>query len=280
VSFGWIASLALAVLLSLRSDRPEAASAASRAAPPSSGGMLMVGEELTYKVKYLFLYLGQIKIRVNDRHVENGRTVYGGTALIDSRVPLIADLHVRFDSDIDEDVYSYGWTASDSSSHGVYIRNIRFDYDRNRMIVDRGQRTNAGYQIERADTIPVNARCQDGLSLFFYAREHVMDRKEHTVPTVIDTEQVSTYINFHHKLDDVSIGAVDYDVDVVGFDGRADFVGIFGLTGGFEGWFSNDAARVPILAYMNVLIGSVKIELESWNRPGWSPPKAGGASGR
>jgi hypothetical protein len=62
----------------------------------------------------------------------------------------------------------------------------------------------------------------------------------------------------------------------VGFDGRADFVGIFGLTGGFEGWFSNDEARVPIMAKMKVLIGSVTIELMRWNRPGWTPPRARG----
>lgn len=240
--------------------------------------MLQVGEELVYKVKYLFLNLGSIKIRVNDRRVANGRTVYTATALIDSRVPLIADLHVRFDSEFDEQISSYGWTAVDSSSDGVFIRNIRFDYEAERMIVDRGRRENSAYVVEQADTIPITERCQDGLSLFFYAREHVRERKEHNVPTVIDTEQVSTYINFMNKPGDVDIGALDYEVSVVEFDGRADFVGIFGLTGGFEGSFSNDDARVPIVAYMNVLVGSVKIELESWNRAGWSPPKAGEGS--
>jgi hypothetical protein len=69
---------------------------------------------------------------------------------------------------------------------------------------------------------------------------------------------------------------VDYPVDVVHFDGNMDFVGIFGLTGGFEGWFSNDEARVPILAKMKVLIGSVTVELMKWTRPGWNPPRGKG----
>jgi hypothetical protein len=63
---------------------------------------------------------------------------------------------------------------------------------------------------------------------------------------------------------------------VVKFDGKLDFTGIFGLSGEFEGWFSNDEARVPILAKMKVLIGSVTIELMSWKRKGWAPPRAQG----
>jgi hypothetical protein len=87
---------------------------------------------------------------------------------------------------------------------------------------------------------------------------------------------VSTFLNFKREHTSVEVDAIDYPVDVIGFDGHADFVGIFGLTGGFEGWFSNDEARVPILAKMKVLIGSVTIELMKWSRPGWSPPRAKG----
>jgi hypothetical protein len=69
------------------------------------------------------------------------------------------------------------------------------------------------------------------------------------------------------------IEAVPYPVDVLHFEGEAKFVGVFGLTGGFEGWFSNDAARVPVLAKMKVLIGNIRIELVSWKRTGWTPPR-------
>jgi len=258
---------------SLRPDLPDSGRASHPPTVASPGGMLQVGEELTYKVKYLFVNLGSITVRIKDRRFVNGRARYSATADIHSRVPLIIDLHVRFDSELDERMFSYGWTASDSTSDGVFLRNIQFDYDRLRMTVDRGERTDSGYVVERADTIAITDYCQDGLSLFYYAREHVLERREHNVPTVIDTEQVNTYINFTNEVDDVSIGAVDYDVEVVAFDGRADFVGIAGLTGGFEGYFSNDRARVPIVAYMNVIVGSIKVELESWKRSGWSPPR-------
>ena len=85
--------------------------------------------------------------------------------------------------------------------------------------------------------------------------------------------EVDTYIDFTGERTSVEVDAIEYPVDVIGFEGEANFVGIFGLTGGFEGWFSNDEARVPILAKMKVIIGSVTIELMKWKREGWTPPK-------
>jgi len=243
-------------------------------APAAEPGMLMVGEELEYKVSYLFFNLGKIRIRVVGAERKNDRVVYKTEALIDSNMPIIADLHIRFESELDEDIYSYWWVAEDSTSDEILVRRIAFDYDQRRVVVDRGRRLpGAPYAAEEVDTIPVGVRCQDGLSLFFYARQNVRQKKEDNVPTFIDTAQVNTYINFMNEPDGVDIDAVDYDVEVVEFDGRADFVGVFGLTGGFEGAFSNDSARVPIRAYMNVILGSIKVELTKWNRPGWVPPR-------
>ncbi len=243
-------------------------------APAAEPGMLMVGEELEYKVSYLFFNLGKIRIRVIGAERKNDRVVYKTEALIDSNMPIIADLHIRFESELDEDIFSYWWVAEDSTSDEILVRRFAFDYDQNRVIVDRGRRLpGAPYAAEEVDTIPVGVKCQDGLSLFFYARQNVRQKKEDNVPTFIDTAQVNTYINFMNEPDGVDIDAVDYDVEVVEFDGRADFVGVFGLTGGFEGAFSNDSARVPIRAYMNVILGSIKVELTKWNRPGWVPPR-------
>ncbi|MEE8115035.1 MAG: DUF3108 domain-containing protein, partial [Nitrososphaerales archaeon] len=81
------------------------------------------------------------------------------------------------------------------------------------------------------------------------------------------------FIDSKKKRSTVETDFVDYPVDVIGFEGRAEFVGIFGMTGDFEGWFSTDEARVPILAKMKVIIGSVTLELMQWKRLGWKPPR-------
>jgi hypothetical protein len=95
------------------------------------------------------------------------------------------------------------------------------------------------------------------------------------IPCLVTEQKVNTYIDFtNQQRQTVTLDAVDYPVDVIGFEGTAEFVGIFGLTGDFEGWFSNDDARIPIVAKMKVIIGSVTLDLVSWNRPGWTPPRA------
>jgi hypothetical protein len=44
------------------------------------------------------------------------------------------------------------------------------------------------------------------------------------------------------------------------------------MTGEFTGWFSDDEAAVPIKGKLNVLLGSVTVELIQWKRDSWSPP--------
>ncbi|MEK7748585.1 MAG: DUF3108 domain-containing protein, partial [Bacteroidota bacterium] len=128
-------------------------------------------------------------------------------------------------------------------------------------------------QVESLDTVAVGEKCQDGFTVFFYARKHVRQKQQVNVPTFIENKKVNTFINFMNSVTDVNIDAVDYPVEVVEFDGKADYVGVFGLTGGFSGQFSNDDARIPIVARMNVILGSIKVELKSWKREGWRPPK-------
>jgi hypothetical protein len=238
--------------------------------------MLEAGEELEYKVSYSFFTIGTIRMKVLGNEERNGRTVYRTSAIIDSSPGLdwLVTLHIRFYSELDGAVYSYRWTMEDSTKKETNYKSFRFDYEKKRAYLELGKVLPSGERKpELSDTIAVDASCQDGLSLFYYAREHVHQKGPVNVPTLIERKQERTLINFTNKRTDADIDAVDYPVDVIEFDGKADYVGIFGLTGGFRGWFSNDEASVPIVARMNVILGSIKIQLMRWNRPGWQPPK-------
>ncbi len=241
-----------------------------------TGTMMQVGEELEYRVTYSFFHIGTIRFRVTDRGERDGRTVYHTETIIDSNPALswLTDVHIRFYGETDEDVYSYWWIGDDSSSKGVDYREIRFDYPNHRMFYDWGKKLPGGQRRqEGVDTVAVSGRGQDGLSLFFYAREHARDKKTEIVPTFIENKEAKTTINFLSDRQDVEIDSVDYPVDAVYLNGRADFVGVFGLTGGFEGWFSNDDARIPIIARLKVILGSIKVELIRWKRGTWMPPR-------
>ncbi len=267
-AIGGIAARAVIVLLALF---PSSLSLRAQTAGPMA---FVEGEELVYNVRYTFINLGQVRIKTVGRVSADGHQAVFTKAFIDSYkgVPFV-DLHAVFESTIDSAFFSRHFMGKVKQDAVWDFSRYHFEYDRNRVIMEMGQQDTV---VSKRDTTDVNVPYQDGLSLFFYARYQLFSGKRFAVPTLIKENKSITHIDFGSKSSSVEIDAVEYPIDVVPFDGKMDFVGIFGLTGGFEGWFSNDDARVPILAKMKVLIGSVTIELMEWKRPGWSPPKAKG----
>jgi hypothetical protein len=234
--------------------------------------LFQVGEELTYNVSYAFIDIGQVRIKIAEKFQENGKTLYSAIAYIDSYkgVPFV-DLHTIYESKISPPLCSDWFRARTKDDKKWWHITYEMDYEKHSMDIQQGEfGTNS---IHKQQTVKLDTFFQDGLSLFFFARSRVRYKHTVTVPTIIQEQKVSTFLNFMNERATEEIDAVDYPIDVVHFDGRADFVGIFGMTGDFEGWFSNDEARVPILAKMKVLIGNVRIELMKWKRAGWNPPR-------
>lgn len=240
-------------------------------APPPSH-VLSEGEELVYNVRYGFFNLGSVRIRSLQRQASASTVAYYCKAFIDSypKVPFV-DLHATFESTMDSTIFSRYFVGKTKQDDWWSFSRYTFDSQNRRAIIETGQKDTL---ISKRDTVSVDGVYQDGLSLFFYARDRLFAGKPLDIPCIVTEKKVNTRIDFDGRHDEVEIDAVDYPVDVVGFEGSADFVGIFGLTGDFTGWFSNDDARVPILAKMKVIIGSVTIELMQWKRPGWNPPRA------
>ncbi len=237
---------------------------------------LLVGEELEYNVSYSFFHIGTIYFKILDRETKNGRSIFTAKAVIESNPSLnwLKEVHIRFYGEMDDSMFSYYWISEDSSKSGVDFHSLTFEYDDSILVYRKGQIVTSGEQkVSQVDTVRIHGRDQDGLSLFFYARENARQKKKVDVLTVIENKELKTSINFQNKIEDVDIDAVDYPVETVFLNGNADFVGVVGMTGGFRGWFSNDSARIPIVARLNVWLGSIKVELKRWNRPGWMPPR-------
>ncbi len=236
-----------------------------------SNKKIEVGEEITYVVKYLAFEIGEIKLKVIKEIVENKDTLYSAIAYINSYegIPFV-NLHQIYETKFDKNQFSHyfkGTILSDDTTFTTYNFNKS---KKNIHIVKGRERTNDTWT---DTTINYDREYQDGLSLFYFARMRTGQQKKVNVPVFINEKFEKTYINFYKENEDIDIDAVDYEIDCVRLDGETDFRGIFGLTGYFEGWFSNDDYAVPIIAKMQVLIGSVTLELQSWKKKGWMPPK-------
>jgi hypothetical protein len=239
----------------------------------SKKNVFMPGEDLNYEVSFMGIKLGSIRIISEDVVDLNGRKVNKVKCYMNSYsgIPFV-DLEAVFDSWMD-----VAMTQTHQFKSKMKLSDGTYEY----------QETNPNYEImemnfvsRRGDTVykklnrKLERRINDGASIFFLARQFVDRGETIRVPTLIDEHIYPTVLNFHGRPEKISINSIDYPVSVRYFDGRAEWKGIYGLNGYFQGWFSNDEASVPIKASMNVYVGSVNIELIEWNRPGWSPPRA------
>jgi len=237
---------------------------------------LQVGEQLTYEVSWWFVKLGTIRTKVLSQQGGGGDRHYSAIAYIDSYSGIpFANLHAIFETTMDKECFSDSFVAREQDGAKWKITRYRFDRMRNKLFVENGtaeSEVSNNVRIEKIDTIGIESKSQDGLSLLFFARANVKSGKQYDVPTIIQSSKGNTILNFHGNHTNVEIDAAQYPVDVIEFNGEARFTGVFGLSGPFQGWFSNDAAQIPVKAKMKVILGSVTIELKRWERAGWSPP--------
>ncbi len=230
---------------------------------------LFIGEDLTYVVKYAFFNLGEVRIKVLERTKINNTTVYKTIAYIDSYPDLpFVSLHQIYESYIDSSLFPVKFFAEIFNDDTVFVEyNFR---EHSRISMKKGKFN--GSRLWLDSTTYINHRMQDGLSLLFYARMNFGKNQTLSVPCFVNEKEETTTLNFYTEPEPVSIDAVDYEIDCLYLDGRTDFVSVYGLTGDFEGWFSNDNFSVPICAKMNVIIGSINLELIKWNDKLWNPP--------
>lgn len=228
-----------------------------------------IGEDLTYIVKYAFFNLGEIRFKVLEKTKIDNVPVYRTIAYIKSYPDLpFVSINQIYESYIDSTFFPLKFIANIFNDDTVLVE-YNFLSGKN-IHMKKGK---IGSSKLWLDSIAhVKHRTQDGLSILFFARMNFGNDKTVSVPCFVNEKEEKAIINFHNASEPVSIDAVEYEIDCRYLDGRTDFVSVYGLTGDFEGWFSNDSFSVPIKATLNVIIGSINLELIKWNKKLWNPP--------
>jgi hypothetical protein len=125
------------------------------------------------------------------------------------------------------------------------------------------------------DTIRLVSRdFVDGLSIAYFPRRYVHTSQSVAVPTVLYGKIGTTTFHFNRRKTEGTLEVLDRPVKMIEVEGTTSAVGIFGMSGEFRGWFSDDSAAVPLKGKLNVLLGNVNVELIRWKRGSWSPPLA------
>ena len=234
--------------------------------------VFQAGEELTYNVTYAGINLGQIRLRMTDTVSDDGDSSFHARALINSyrSVPFI-DLHTVYEDIIAPAGFSEWFESKTKRDNHWVVITYRFRYPERRVVIERSVGGSDG--IGSQDSLRINTASQDGLSLLYSARKSLRPGARLRFPSIVSEKQGYATIDVSETLESETIDAIGYPVNLIHCTGSAHFVGVYGLSGDFEGWFSDDAARVPVIAKLKVFIGSIRIELMKWKREGWVPPR-------
>ena len=205
------------------------------------------GEELTYEVSFLGFKIGTIKMFILSEESNGGIKYFRTMSRMESipQIPFFR-LFATSQSWIDPTAaFSYKFESSSSfiSHEWDWQRHI-FDYQNNIIINEKWKSQQKAW----LDTIYSKKKWNDGFSLFYFARQFSGINRCISVPTVMDRDTCVTIINFTNKVEKVRISSIDYAVRTFYLHGSADWTGIYGMTGNFEAWFSDDKARIPIKA--------------------------------
>lgn len=241
--------------------------------------MICPDEELVYEVRWWAIDLGQIRLKVNPSVWLNGSYYHSAAVYVDSYdgLPFI-DLHVTERTEMDSAMFSRGFQSTEKKNGKWLVERSRyFDADQKLIIEKHWQDSlhSPPYPQATFDTLSIKQRrfC-DGLSILFYARANIHHNLPLNVPTVVYGKVGRTSFISVDRQSALVIDAFRFPIRVAEVEGRADFEGLYSLSGNFRGWFTDDSAAVPVKAEMQVLIGSVNIELKKWNRPSWHVPFA------
>lgn len=230
-------------------------------------------EELLYEVSFWKIKLGTIRV-ITDSVVDyKGMKTQIVKAEIASypQIPFI-EIKANMKSFLDTSgAFSYYFQGNTKKSDNDWLyENIDFDYQKKRTYIEHWRKKEKVFSADWH----LSKRYNDGLSILFAARRFLHSQKQIKLPIVIYEDSAAVDIAFTSKTEKIKIDAVDYPVSTKYFYGELTGNGIYGLTGKFEGWFSNDPSAVPIKAKLSVYVGTVDINLVRWKRINWTPPKA------
>lgn len=244
--------------------------------PLAAQGLYYPGEKLRYKVRWSFIRLGTLEIEQR---------------MVDPRTP---------------DVRRFVMTVK--SAPGLPFIDLDFTHtatvaidplEARRLFVEtrHGDQVNTTYEIESSnkrlivtdscqgkqtlcDTIAIAQQCYEALSLLLLARSQASTHTTTAIATVVGGSVGETVLKFSGRTEKVKVPALDVPLEAYHFTGDARWVGsdFAGMSGDFRGWISRDEAAVPLRAEVDIFLGSIILELESFERSNWHPSDTVSAS--
>ncbi len=238
-------------------------SIALNSVPFEKPDVLRGGEALTYKVKWTFVRVGTLRL-VNEGLVKRkGKEYFKLKIYIDSAdgIPFVT-IHDTYESYVDSNAVPVAFYAVEDKGDHKLETDYIFDYENKVVKIQVRKNYPDRIIITQNQNVPLDQTYRDVLSLLYYARQMSGTTGSNmTIPTFVLDGRDSCYFHQMGKLDEIKYnGKLEPSYYL---EGKIKFIGIAGIKDDFEGWFSVDRQRVPLVAKMKAFFGSITIELEN-----------------
>lgn len=237
---------------------------------------IIPGEKLEYKISYMGITLANAFIYTEKTTNLSGEQCFVIKSEIKTPpgMPFV-DAYIKFISYTRKDLM-----RSQQLIRHIKLKNNEWEYQKLYYNYNGREISNKKWikqKLMHTSRYNVNpySKVHDIISLAFMIRSRSYQKAPYTAEAIIDQGIFDVYINETGKKESTDIGAVDYDIRCRYVSGNANWQ-MYGMTGFAEAWFSDDKARIPVKAYIDLRIGKAKVELVKWTRPGgWEPPYGG-----
>ncbi|MCU0412428.1 MAG: DUF3108 domain-containing protein [Bacteroidetes bacterium] len=238
-------------------------------AQPSSTRPFQDGEFLRYKVRWSFIRIGTVEI---SQHLipQEGCPEYFLRMRVQSAkgLPFI-NLHFVHEAIVSTDPIAVRQETVYSGDDPNARTSYQHFRDQDLVVVT----DSVNGCLERQDTVRASGLAYEAMSLLMFARCHARSCDTVVLQTMVNSTLGLTRLCFSQQCEMLDAPAFNEELRCVRFDGTAEWVGsaFAGMSGGFIGWMSDDSGAVPIRAEVKIALGSIVLELESYERTGWTP---------
>lgn len=227
-----------------------------------------VGEILRYKVKWAFIRLGTVAIRQLPAD-STDTTAYLLEMSVQS-APSLPFIDVNFVNQ------TYLTVASQSITRETIIsgrdpseKTVYWSDSSNHQIV---MEDSVKGKLVKKDSVRSETPCYDALGLLMLSRGLIGSGLSLTLQTLNDYHINPTEVSFPDEVEEIEVAALDHPIRSRRVEGVAKWVGssFAGMSGPFQGWISDDEAAIPLKAKVEIFLGSIVLELESYQRSEWT----------
>lgn len=220
----------------------------------------IAGEVLQYKVKWTYLRLGTVTI--TQTASDSGLFLIHMSVRSNPSLPFI-DVNFRNHSMLSERSQSLTeeviTSGKDTGEKTVYW----FDRATRQLLMEDsllGRRT-------RRDSLSWVTECYDALGLLMLSRLSAGSGKSVSLPTLNDYKINQTDVSYTNLREETDVPVFNARRRCVVVSGYAHWVGssFAGMRGPFRGWFTDDEAAIPVRAEVDILLGAITLELESYH---------------